>query len=366
MDAALRLENLSVGYGKKALIQDITLAVKPGEILTLIGPNGAGKSTILKSLTRQLSTISGNVCYVSKDAKDVSDEELARLLSMVMTEHIRPELMTCREVVETGRYPYTGRLGILREEDHKQVELSMKLVHADEVSEKEFMKCSDGQKQRVMLARALCQNTQILILDEPTSYLDMRFRLEILHSIRKMARERKLAVVMSLHELDLAAMISDMIACVDGEKIARLGTGEEIFRGTIIQKLYGVACENFDPLLHTMYLPKISKKPEAFVIGGGGSGITTYYRLQREEIAFAAGILFENEAEYNVARALSAEVVSAKAFYPIEQKQLDRAKELIQECEYCICTLQELGVFNKPCQELIDFALQEGKLQWQK
>ena len=166
------------------------------------------------------------------------EEEVARTLAMVMTERLHPEFMTCREVVATGRYPYTGRLGILSAEDWKLVDDAMQLVHARDTADRNFSQISDGQRQRVMLARAICQEPRILILDEPTSYLDMRYKIDILSSIRRLAAERNMAVVMSLHELDLALKVSDVIACVEGDHIGKTGTPEEVFSGDYIQKAF--------------------------------------------------------------------------------------------------------------------------------
>ena len=265
--SAFSTEHLTVGYDKTPLIKDVNLQVRPGEILTLIGPNGSGKSTILKTITRQLKQIGGTVYLGRETMRGMGDNEVSRRLSMVMTERVRTELMSGREVVASGRYPYTGRLGILSPEDWEKVDEAIALVHAKEVQEQDFMKISDGQRQRLMLARAIAQDTKILVLDEPTSYLDMGFKLDILANIRLLARERNLAIVMSLHELDLAQKISDTIACVKGDRIDRIGTPEEIFAGDYVQKLYGVAKENFDPLTGQVFFPKNAQAPKVFEIG---------------------------------------------------------------------------------------------------
>ena len=151
---------MSVGYGGVPLIRDIELKIRRGEILTLIGPNGAGKTTILKSIIRQLPLIGGAVYLDGKDISSFTGNDLARRLSVVLTERVRPELMTCEDVVSTGRYPYTGRFGVLDKEDRKLVQESMELVHIQELKDRDFLQASDGQKQRVMLARALCQQPE--------------------------------------------------------------------------------------------------------------------------------------------------------------------------------------------------------------
>ena len=364
----LRTENLVVGYDKHPLIKNVNLRVKSGEVLTLIGPNGAGKSTILKTITKQLKILGGAVYIGDTSMSNMRDSEIARTLSMVMTERLQTELLSGRDVVASGRYPYTGKFGILSEDDWAKVDEAIALVHAQDVQDQDFRKMSDGQRQRLMLARAICQDTDILLLDEPTSYLDMGFKLDILANIRMLARDRNLAIIMSLHELDLAQKVSDTIACVKGDHIDRIGTPEEIFAGTYVQELYGVSDTSFDPVTGEVFLNPSRGTPEVFVIGGGGSGIAVYNRLQRQSIPFVAGILQENDMEYQTARALATEVIFQKAFYPLEESQIADAKKWIDQCESCICTLnpEKFGPLNEANRKLMEYAKEKQKLEVRK
>ena len=175
-----KAEKLSVGYGKQPLIENIEICLEKGEILTLIGPNGAGKSTILKSITKQLALLGGTVYLGEQDIGQMSGNELSQNMAVVLTEKLRTEMMTCEEVVATGRYPYTGKFGILSDTDRQAVAEAMEPVHVTTLKNKDFSKISDGQRQRVMLARAICQEPEIIILDEPTSYLDIKYKLDFL------------------------------------------------------------------------------------------------------------------------------------------------------------------------------------------
>ena len=148
--------------------------------------------------------------------------------------------MTCKDVVAAGRYPYTGRLGILSKEDWKAVEDAMVLVQVTELAEQDFTRISDGQRQRILLARAICQEPQILLLDEPTSYLDVKYKLEFLTTLQKLTRTRKLTVIMSLHELDLAQRISDKVMCIKGDCVQRYGTPDEVFTNGYISELFDI------------------------------------------------------------------------------------------------------------------------------
>lgn len=175
----LKINDLAVGYGGRTLAEDINFQLHPGEIVTLIGPNGAGKSTILKTIIQQLSPIRGTVYLDGQSMTGMSPLEIARRLSVLMTERVHPELMTCWDVVSTGRYPYTGRLGLLTPDDREKVWQALALVHGEELANQDFSHVSDGQRQRVLLARALCQEPDVLVLDEPTSFLDIRYKLEL-------------------------------------------------------------------------------------------------------------------------------------------------------------------------------------------
>ena len=254
MEAYLQTEDLAVGYQGRTLIGEISLAVQRGRIVTLIGPNGSGKSTILKTIIGQLPSISGSVFLDGADMRSRSRGDVARRMAILMTARMDPELMTCRDVVSTGRYPYTGHLGVLRPEDKAIVEQSLRETDALEFADLPFQSISDGQRQRILLARALCQQPQLIVLDEPTSYLDIRYKLELLTILKRMVREEDLAVLMSLHELDLARRVSDTVVCVAGDHIDRVGPPEEIFTRDYIAKLYHMEPGRYDPCFSTLDL----------------------------------------------------------------------------------------------------------------
>ena len=235
----IRTDHLQIGYSFD-LVRDICIEVKPGRIVTLIGPNGCGKSTLLKTLTGELKERGGVVFLDGKDKAALKGSDLAKRMSMVMTYRVRPELMTCREVVETGRYPYTGRFGILSEHDRALVQEAMEWTDTAGLGEEYVQNISDGQRQRVMLARAICQEPEILILDEPTSYLDIRHRLDLLQKIKSLAKDRNIAILMSLHELETAMKISDIVAAMGEGKVLRIGTPQEVFREKFIRRLYEI------------------------------------------------------------------------------------------------------------------------------
>ena len=243
MDKSISTISLDVGYkDSNPVVKNINITVNKGEIVALIGCNGAGKTTILKTIVRQIEKLNGNIRIYDRDEAELSNEEIARQISIVMTERIHPEYMSCYEVVATGRYPYTGRLGVLGEDDKRIIKDAIELVGAKDVADKDYTKVSDGQRQRVMLARAIAQDTDVMILDEPTSFLDIQYKLDILSIIQRLARDSKKAVIMSMHELEFVAAVADKIVAVADDKIFKIGTPKEILTGNNLSTLYDMDC----------------------------------------------------------------------------------------------------------------------------
>ena len=235
-----KTEKLNIGYDGKTLISDMEIGIDKGEILVLIGPNGAGKTTVLKSIAGQLSLISGCIYLDDKDLSSFSGNDRARKMGALFTDRIKSGMADVYDVVSGGRYPYTGRFGLLNDDDRKIVDETMKLVGIDDIADSDFFKISDGQKQRVMLARALCRDPEILLLDEPASFLDICHKLEFLSVLEKMRDRKKLTVIMSVHELDLAKAVADKVLCLKGDKADRFGSPDEVFEESYIRSLYGI------------------------------------------------------------------------------------------------------------------------------
>lgn len=362
-DAVIRAEDLSAGYGKKVVVSGMEICAERGRILTLIGPNGAGKSTVLKTLCRQLAPIKGTV-YVGKNRlEDLSANSLARTVSALFTGRVKTEYMRCIDVVEMGRYPYTGKLGLLSDKDREKVAEALKMVDIEELADCDFDRISDGQRQRVLLAGAICREPEVLILDEPTTFLDIKYKLELMSILRRLARERNTAIILSLHELDLAARVSDTIICIRSDKADRIGTPEEIFSGGYIEELYGVPRGSFCEEYGTPELERTAAEPKLFVIGGGGKGIAVYRRLYRRGITFAAGIIHENDIEYPAASSLAQEVVAEKAFEPVSEESYERALTLMKKCGAVICAAESFGSMNSLCGKLVHEAEKLGILK---
>lgn len=359
-DAYFRTENLAVGYNRKPVISGINLDIRKGEVVALIGPNGAGKSTMLKTFVRDLDIISGKVFLDGKNLMDYTYKELSRKMAVILTERMKVELMTCRDIVATGRYPYTGRLGVLRPEDEEKVDEALAIVHAEELGSRDFNTISDGQRQRILLARAICQEPEIILLDEPTSFLDVKHKLDLLSTLTRMARQNNITVIMSLHEIDLAEKVADRIITVKGDTQFGFGAPETVFEEESIRKLYEIDNGYFDPLFGSIELKKPQGDvPKVFVIAGGGTGIPVFRKLQRENIPFAAGILYENDLDYQLARLLAAEVITEKPFSPVSEAAERRAMDIMRSCEKVILAGDLAAIPNRA---LVEAAKKANKL----
>ena len=300
-------EDLQVGYGGKQILNPVRIGIKKGEILTLVGPNGAGKSTILKSVAAQLPPLGGAVYLDGADLLGMKGTERARRMAVMFTEKVHAEWMTCRDVVAAGRYPYTGRFGVLSEEDWKAVDEAMEAVQVSELRERDFQTLSDGQRQRVMLARALCQEPELLLLDEPTSYLDIRYKLEFMSVLQELARRKKVAVILSIHELDLAERVSD------------------------------------------------------WVLAGGGSGRAVFWQLQRAGTTFAAGIVSEADLDYPAACTLASRLIAVPAFEEISEEKEQEARECLDACQCVIACRRQYGGWAAANDRLLAYAREKGK-----
>ena len=243
----MKIESLSAGYRGKAVVQSVNLEIKKGEIISFIGPNGAGKSTLLKTLYRELSPVAGAVFVDGGDVSKMPLKELARKMSIVTTDRIKPEHMTCREVVMAGRLPYTDGFGVLGKEDRQVAEDAIALMKIEDFADKQFNNLSDGQKQRTLIARAIAQSPEYLVMDEPTSYLDIRYRMELMEVLEGLAK-KGVTIVMSIHELELAVSVSDRLLLVydDGKTLCK--TPSEVMEEGLIRDLFSLTDEMYEKI----------------------------------------------------------------------------------------------------------------------
>ena len=240
-------QDLAIGYGTP-LLQDIALRAERGKVLALIGPNGAGKSTLLKTLAGHLTAQGGAVLLDGQTLTAYTPHARARKLALMLPHTARTELATCFDVAAAGRYPYTGRLGILSDADRRAVHEALTLVQAEALADRDFNKISDGQRQRVLLARAVCQQPEILLLDEPTSFLDVKGKAELMGILQTLAHEKNVAIIVTLHELELAQKLADAVVCVAPQGVSGVLTPQKAFARENICQLFDLTAVQYAAL----------------------------------------------------------------------------------------------------------------------
>ena len=212
--------------------------VKDGTFVSVIGPNGSGKSTLLKCLMNILKPNTGAVFIDQNDISKLPELDLAKLRSAVLSDRVYPFNMTVHEIISLGRYPHQKFLNGKDRTDQEIIFQSASLLGVEEFLDKKFSELSDGQKQKVLIARALCQKPRVLILDEPATHLDTRSRIEILLKLREISRQENIIVIASMHEIEITVRISDQIIILEDGRILTKGSTEEILQNDIINKIY--------------------------------------------------------------------------------------------------------------------------------
>lgn len=242
----IRFENLTLGYGSRVLIDNLSTSIKAGELTALVGRNGTGKSTLLRAITGLGDRIKGNIYLAGKHIDSLTTAELAQTVAFVTTDKVRIANLRCRDVVALGRAPYTNWIGRMQVQDEEIVMHSMALVGMSDYADKTMDRMSDGECQRIMIARALAQQTPIILLDEPTAFLDMPNRYELCTLLQHLAHQEKKSILFSTHELDIALALCDSIALISPPQLHLLPTEQMVSSGHI-ERLFTSGIVNFDP-----------------------------------------------------------------------------------------------------------------------
>lgn len=360
MERVIAAKKLDVGYDKKKVVSGIELEALRGQVVCLLGPNGAGKSTILRTLSGLIAPLGGVVEIKGENIRSVKSAELSKTLSLVLTGASEPSLMTVYELAAMGRTPYTGFMGKLSARDREIVEQSLEAVGALALKDRYFSELSDGEKQKVMIARALVQEPELMILDEPTSHLDVKHKVEVINVLRRLSEEKNITCIISLHDIDLAIKGCGTLLLVNDGKIIAQGLPEDIIKSGTIQSLYGISGAKYNELTCSVELTGKSTA-EIFVTGGNGSGAGLYRALSRAGFGIVSGVIHENDADFHIAKAICSRVISERAFEPISTERTDEAFTLTQSAEYIIDSGFPIGSANATNIELLKRVAGSGR-----
>ncbi|MEM9982549.1 MAG: ABC transporter ATP-binding protein [Bacteroidota bacterium] len=280
----LHTEHLSIGYlsGNNTIAQDLTLTLPSQTLVALLGVNGAGKSTLLRTLIGLQHPLEGHVFIQQKEIRQLKNNEIARQISWVSTERVMVGNMLVRDLVATGRYPYTGWLGRLSKEDEHTVEEALQLTQTETLSKKLIQELSDGERQRVMLARALAQDTPLIVLDEPTAHLDLPNSINLIHLLNHLTRYHHKTILFSTHALQLVLQTVDLIWLMypTGEIVN--GIPEELILNNQIERAFGNRTIGIDFISGQITLPTPRKATSVKVEGTTEVATWTRKALQRQ------------------------------------------------------------------------------------
>ncbi|MBE1445833.1 ABC transporter ATP-binding protein [Paenibacillus sp. OAS669] len=248
----LAAQSLSLSYGAALIIDQLDLQIPQGKISILIGSNGCGKSTLLRSFARLLKPEQGAILLNGRGISQMSTKEVARQMAVLPQGPVLPEALTVLQLVRLGRYPHQKLFQQWSEEDEHQVDKALRMTHLESLQDRAVDSLSGGQRQRAWIAMTLAQNTEVLLLDEPTTYLDMAHQVEILDLLYDLNQEEQRTIVMVLHDLNLACRYAHHIIAVHNKGIHSQGLPEEIMTKQMIKDVFGMDCEiGTDPLFGT-------------------------------------------------------------------------------------------------------------------
>ncbi|MBN1334008.1 MAG: ABC transporter ATP-binding protein [Synergistales bacterium] len=283
----LKAIDLGIGYaskkGNRVIARSLDLELQKGELVCLVGPNGVGKSTLVRTLAGVQPCLEGKVLVGEKEIHHLASLERARKIGLVLTDSVEMEGFSVFDVVALGRFPHTDWRGILDKRDHLAVWEALELVGALDLGERKLSQLSDGERQKVMIARALAQEAEMIILDEPTSFLDLLRKVEVLNILRSLAWEQNKAVLMALHEIPLSLQFADLVWLFRPGEGILAGTPEELVLSGRIVETFSSPEHVFDPLSGT-YPAKATDSIPLYLKGSGPPALWTVKALERQGI----------------------------------------------------------------------------------
>lgn len=369
----LKLDDVEIKYDATPIVSGVTLEIAAGEFVGVIGPNGSGKTTMLRAVAKILKPSRGAVILDGRDLAHLSAKELAREIAVVPQDTTVAFDFTCLEVVLMGRNPHLGRFQIEGHHDLEIAEQSMRQTDTWHLASRPINALSGGERQRVIVARALAQQARTILLDEPTSHLDINYQFEILDLIRQLNRDSGLTVLAVLHDLNLAASYCDRLVMIGGGKIQAVGTPEEVLTAENVRRVYGAEVwvrrhpTSGRPYVISGVRGPVSdgdgfeKRHRVHVICGGGTGAPIFAALFRRGYSATAGVLNLGDTDQEAADALGLEYVKTPPFSSIPPEAIEASCRFAECADIIVVADVPIGQWNMPDLAVAELARQAGK-----
>lgn len=368
MDYQISVEKLSFSYGLKKVLEQVDMNIKKGSFFCIVGPNGSGKSTLLSVISASLKPQKGVVYLEGRNIDQMKNRSIAKLLSFVPQNTSLEFDFKVSDVVLMGRYPYVNKLRGETQADLEIAEKAMQYTNTTHLRDRSFMELSGGERQRVILAQALAQEPEILILDEPVSHLDLQHQVEILNLIKKMCVDKKLTAITVLHDLNMASAYSDYIVMMKEGEVKRQGTPFETLTTVSIKEIFNtdvyvsVSPVGNKPYIYALIRPNIEKRGIwVHVICGGGSGSDIIGKLHSEGFELSSGVLTIGDLDWKISKENDMQIAEEVPFVEISEEAYAKNKELAVEADILVLTGLYFGKSNiRNLELLLDMDL-EGK-----
>ncbi len=349
----LRINNIACRYDAANVLENIDFSAKGGDFIGVVGPNASGKSTLLKSISKVLKPHTGVVLLNERDVHTLKSAEIAKNLAVVPQESVISFAFTALEVVLMGRTPHLNRFEMESRQDLIIAQKSMELTNTWYLAERPIDTLSGGEKQRIIIARALTQEPRVLLLDEPTDHLDINHQIEILDLIKRLSKEKEMVVIGVFHDLNIVSQYCDRLILLHKGRIFAAGGAGDVLTGENIEKVYGVKVTvkqddiSGKLLIHPQRKRMIKEaKAKVHLIAGSGSAVSLMNELVDNGYNVSLGVINIGDSDYVVAKALELDIVEEKPFSPITKENYEKNLELIKQADYVILTNIPIGFAN--------------------
>ena len=369
----LEVDGVTFGYERQPLFYDVHLQVHSGEMVGLLGPNGSGKTTLLRLMSGILSPQQGTIFFDGRPLHDWGRRNIAQNIAVVPQELQVPFAFSVEQMVSLGRSPYINWLGSRSSKDEDAVRDAMQAAEVVPLAHRIFNELSGGERQRVMVAMALAQQPKLLLLDEPTAHLDIKYQIDVLELVQKLNLERGVTIIAALHDLNLAARYFPRLVLFQHGIVADAGPAE-VLDPQLLKRVYGIEVQVgiLRGAQHLSVLPpgvqelesknEIGSQPKVFVMAGGGSGERLMRALADAQISFVAGALNIGDSDHTLALRLADEVITEQPYSPISTETKEAIQSSLANVRVLIVCPMPIGPGNLALLQEAYAASQKGKL----